>query len=93
MCTNIVKIQRNVTECKSSGLIYGPRMSELPNLNMSELIHLNLLTQAFFSQLYQPWFIIRILGHAAKKSFQPLQHNNFWKKRCNKEWKTTQSKS
>lgn len=38
---------------------------------MSALLHLNLLTPAYFSQLYQRWLIIGILGHALEKSLQP----------------------
>lgn len=52
-------------------------MSELPNF---VLIHLHLLTQAFFSQIYQPCCIIRILGHAPKHLFNLFAATTFGKK-------------
>lgn len=55
-----------------------------PILNMSVLIHLNLLTQAFFQSALSTLIHHQDSGSCPENSCQPLCQNRFWKKDAKK---------
>lgn len=70
--TLLCKCKRNVTECKSSGLIYGPRMSELPNFEHVGAHSSQPFDSGIFQSSLSTLIHHRDSGSSTQNSSQPL---------------------